>query len=812
MSFSRWIVAIAGTLLILLLAAGAAGYWYVTAAYPDYERTVTDASLSDPVQVLRDDRAVAHLRATSTDDLYFAQGFVHAQERLWQMDFQRRVVQGRLAEVFGEEQLAADRFLRTLGLSRIAGRILEVTSPEGQRVLERYADGVNAFLAQTDRLPFSFRVLGITPEPWTPEHSVGMVALMAYNLGSNWQEQVGRTALREVVSDTLFQELLPPYNRDTPPVWRADQAEAAPVPRETAALPALELPSAAALQQLANAAHLGGLADHLPQLGSNSWVVAPERSASGEALLANDPHLQVGAPILWYENRLYVPDTLHVNGWSIPGAPAVILGHNDAIAWGMTNTGNTQDLYLEDFDPADTLRVRGPDGYYTVDVQEELIAVDGRAAPDTLRIRLTRNGPVFQEDEEPPLSIRWTAYDVERSPLDAILQSNRAHDPASFRAAFRHFTVPVQNLVYADTSGNIGFFTAGDVPIRPQGEGLVPVPGWDDAYRWTGRIPHDDLPALLNPPQGYIATANHRVTDDAYPYTIERDNAPPYRMLRIIEQLAARSDFVLDDFEAMQTDWYNRHAAERAPQLVAALTARAKDLTDRERAALALVEEWAKDPVNAPEAAGAAIFQVWYLELMRAVFEAEMGPDVYASFLDGRGYLAYNALEHLLETHRGGEASAWLPDGLAPPARASFQATVAQLTEQQGRTPADWRWDRLQRITFDHVLGASRLLRPLVNRGPYPYGGDHMTVGRAAYALTDPFNVRAIAGTRFMMRMGQPIEARAVIAGGQSGHPRHPHSADQLPAWREGAFYTLHPSFAEAADGPVRLMRLSPEE
>ena len=807
MASPRWILRIAAALLVLLLVVGAAAYWFVTAAYPDYERTVTDTSLSDTVQVLRDDRAVAHLRATSTDDLYFAQGFVHAQERLWQMDFQRRVVQGRLAEVFGEEQLASDRFLRTLGLSRIAARILDVTSPEGQRVLERYADGVNAYLAQADRLPFSFRVLGIEPEPWTPKHSVGMVALMAYNLGSNWQEQMGRTALREVISDTRFQEILPPYGHDTPPVWRAAQAETAPL--ETAAVPAPELPSASALRKLADAARLGGLADHLPQMGSNSWVVAPERSASGEALLANDPHLQVGAPILWYENRLYVPDTLHVNGWSIPGAPAVILGHNDAVAWGMTNTGNAQDLYLEEFDPKDSLRVRGPDGFYAVDVREELIAVDGRDAPDTLRVRLTRNGPVFQPDEEPPLSIRWTAYDVERSPLDAILQSNRARDPESFRAAFRHFTVPVQNLVYADTSGNIGFFTAGDLPIRPQGEGLVPVPGWDDAYRWTGRIPHDDLPALLNPPQGYIATANHRVADDGYPYTIELDHAPHYRMLRIMEQLEARSDFTLDDFEAMQTDWYNRHAAERAPQLVEALTD-ANDLTDRERAALALVEEWAQDPVNAPASAGAAIFQVWYLELMRAVFEPEMGPDAYASFLSGRGYLAYNALEHLLETHRTGNASVWLPEGLAPPTRASFGATVERLATQQGRTPSNWRWDRLQRITFDHVLGASRLLRPLVNRGPYPYGGDHMTVGRAAYGLNDPFNVRAIAGTRFMMRMGQPIEGRAVLAGGQSGHPRHPHSTDQLPAWLEGTFYTLQPTYDATAEQPARRMRLTP--
>ena len=796
---TRILVVVATTLAVLLVIAGLGAWWFVTAGYPDYEEELAVEGLADEVEIVRDDRAVAHIRASNSDDLYFAQGYVHAQERLWQMDFQRRVVEGRLSELFGEEQLASDRFLRRLGLQQIAERIMEVSSDEGLAALERYAAGVNTYIKEARRLPFEFRLLGFDPEPWEPVHSVGMVALMAYNLGSNWEEQVARTALREMIDDELFEEILPPFDLDTPPVWSTDQAKEVDI----AARPSVE-----AFLQLAEKAKLGGLSDHLPQLGSNSWVVAPERSANGVAMLANDPHLQVGAPILWYENRLEIPGEHHVYGWSIPGAPAVILGHNEAIAWGMTNTGNAQDLFLEEFHEEDTLRVRGPDGFYEVEVREELIQVDGRDAPDTLHVRVTRNGPVFQPEEEPPLSIRWTAHHVERSPLDAILQANAATDWESFREAFRHFTVPVQNLVYADVEGNIGFFTAGDLPIRRQGVGLLPEPGWDDAYGWEDIIPYDELPVLFNPPQGYIATANHRVTDDTYPYVIEHDHAPYFRQQRIVEQLEARADLTLDDFEAMQTDWHNRHAEERLPLFIDEMKAFQDELSSREQRALTAVETWMAEPVNSPDAAGATIFQTWYLELMREVFEPEMGTEVYEGFLGGRGYLAYNALEHLLDL----DDAAWLPDGLGPPLRSSFGRTVERLSSHQGREPFDWRWDRVQRIEFNHVLGASRLLRPLVNRGPFPYGGDHMTVGRAAYALNNPFDVRVIAGVRFMMSMEQPIRARAVKAGGQSGHPRHAHSADQLRSWREGDFYQLQPTFDATLHNDTQTSRLRPHE
>ena len=761
---------IAGIIVIaLLVAASAYGYGALRQAVPQAAGLFCHDRLQQEVTVYQDSRGVPHIYAATRDDLMFAQGFVQARERLWQMETHRRFVQGRLSELIGKSMLETDILLRTIGLKRVTALVLEKTSPEGRQCLEAFADGVNAYL-QEGPLPPEMRLLGITPEPWTAEDSAGIVTLLAYNLGDNWQIEAIRLALREALSGDLFGELLPPFEGwETPAVWTEEKA--APAAAEN-------------LQQLLATADLQSLAV-LPSLGSNSWVIAPELSATGTAVLANDPHLNLSLPGIWFENHLSLEGTMDVYGWSVPGSPGVIIGHNEFIAWGMTNIGDNQDLYLEKQDLENPHRFLYDGEWYEAEVLTEEIMIRGKDEPEHLEIVLTKNGPLVAS--APPLSLRWNAYDLEASTVDAILGINEAQNWEQFVVSLDFFTAPIQTLVYADVAGNIGFRVVGQVPIRSQGRGLLPQPGWTSETRWDGYIPMRELPALFNPADGYIATANHRVESEGYPYMIALDVAPPYRMERIVELLSAGSPFTVEDFQEMQIDWYNPHAARRLPGWVDALSVKIDELSEAEQQALALLKTWSEDPVNLPELAAPAIFQQWYLELMEEIFQEKMGGTLYQQFI-GNDYLAYNATEYLLEK---GD-SAWFDGDFEALLLCSYRRTVARLMQQLGKKPEQWQWQKLQTITFENVLGQVPLLGSLVNRGPYPYGGDHMTVGRAAYALADPFKVNSVAGLRFIAVMEKgAVRARAVIAGGQSGHLLSPHYDDQIESWLAGNYYDL---------------------
>jgi len=765
----RIILVIGLAAVVLLLAVAAGGYTVLRRAVPQHAGVLSDLRLQKKVTVYHDDRGVPHIYASTMDDLLFAQGYLQARERLWQMETHRRFVQGRLSELIGGSMLETDILLRTFGLKRIARQVLEKTSAEGRRFLEAYATGVNAFMEEGP-LPPEMRLLGIDPEPWTAEDSAGMVVLLSYNLGENWRIEATRLALQEALPAALFEELLPPYDDwETIPVWSGERAGARAVENLRGLLAAGDLESIAPL----------------PALGSNSWVIGPEKSADGVAVMANDPHLNLSLPGIWFENHLSLEGGMDVYGWSIPGSPGVILGNNEFMAWGATNIGDNQDLYLEKRDPDNPCRFEYDGEWYEAEVITEEIAVKGRDEPEVVEVIVTKNGPLVSDD--PPLSVRWNAYDLEASTVDAVFGMNRAQNWAEFRKALFLFAIPIQTFVYADVEGNIGFRVVGQVPLRSEGQGLLPLPGWDSGAAWEGYIPMEELPELFNPRDGFIATANHKVEGGGYPYLIDLDVAPPYRMHRIVEQLSAGNRFTVEDFEAMQTDWYNGHAARWLPGWVKLLEAREDDLEGAEREALALLREWSAEPVNLPELAAPAIFQVWYLELMAEIFQERMGDELYYDFI-ATAYVAYSALESLLE--RGD--SSWFGGDLEGLLLSSYQRTIAKLTGELGGKPDRWQWQKLQTITFENVLGSVALLRPLVNRGPYPFGGDHMTVGRAAYSLTDPFKVDSAAGFRFIAVMDRgALRTRAVVAGGQSGHLLSPHYDDQIEDWLKGNYYDL---------------------
>lgn len=769
--------------------------------------------LSAPVTVYRDDYGVPHIVARNDADLFFAQGFVQAQDRLWQMDLTRRAVSGRLAEIFGESMLEADAFLRTIGFRRTAMESLAVIEPEVRDALESFAAGVNAYLAAIEQgeapLPPEFRILRYRPDPWTPPDSTAIAKYMAWDLGGNWRAELFRFALMNRVGEEKARQLFPTYPAEAPTV----------IPRETIRV-AAGLPDEATrgLPALASmpGATLSPTFGRSPGVGSNNWVISGELTASGKPLLANYPHLAIGLPSIWYEMHLFVPGSLNVAGVVFPGAPGIVLGHNERIAWGMTNLGpDVQDLYIEKFDPSDPRRYEYEGKWYAAKIVKESIAVKGKKEPAEIEIRYTRHGPVISslvEGVEVPLSLRWTAHDVTRE-LEAVLAINRAGNWEEFREALRLFAAPAQNFVYADVDGNIGYRGNGRIPIRRNGEGLVPVPGWVDDYEWDGYIPWDELPELFNPEEGFIATANNKVVGDDYPYFLTSEWEAPYRAVRIREVLKdilrGKKGITVEDAAALQNDWYNVQARQLVPVLVrhlkkgaaeetlarsAAQSAGGEPWSAIEEKALEILKEWGSEPVEASDLPGPAIYNAFYVNLLEAIYQDEMGEVIFRQFLDhGSPELV---LDPLLKRDLESE---WFDDvstperteGLTDMVVAAFRKAVGELARTQGSTPETWEWGGMHTITFAHPLGAVKPLDLLFNVGPFPAGGGKYTVVRASYPLTRPFDVNVAAPWRFVVDLADLNNAASVNVPGQSGHPGSPHYDDQVDLWQAGRNHSL---------------------
>ncbi|MDP9371824.1 MAG: penicillin acylase family protein, partial [Chloroflexota bacterium] len=518
--------------------AGAAALASLRRPLPRLAGELTLPGLAAPVEVIRDRWGVPHLYARGNADLFMAQGFVHAQERLWQMELQRRTGRGQLAEIFGPVALESDRFLRTLGFGRIAEREADALAGETREAVEAYVRGVNAFIAAGgSRLPVEFTILRFRPRPWEPADVLAWGKIMALNLSGNWTTEVLRARIVAAVGVERAAELDPAYPDDHPLT----------IPGGVRYRPDL---GADALDAEEATRPFAGGGDIGPQ-GSNAWVVGGARAAGGRPLLANDPHLALQMPSLWYENHLTGGD-YEVAGTSIPGSPGVVIGHNARVAWGVTNGMNdVQDLYIERFDPADPTGTRYEfrGAWERAEVVREEIAVRGRPA-ETLEVRVTRHGPVISPlipptgadgdgaTRDQALALRWTALEPGRL-LQSVLAIDRARDWASFRAALADWTVPPQNFVYADVDGHFGYALGGDLPVRARGDGRLPVPGWTGEWEWTGIIPHDELPHALDPAAGYVVTANNRIVAPEEAPHMHAEWASGYRAARIHELIGA---------------------------------------------------------------------------------------------------------------------------------------------------------------------------------------------------------------------------------------------------------------------------------
>ncbi len=786
-------------ILILLLVLAVAGLvtWLIYHPLPTTQGSLSLPGLSAPVTVVRDSAGIPHITAANSADLFRAQGYVTAQDRLFEMDFYRRVASGRLSEVLGPTTLANDQFIRTVGWYHTAEQEWAQLAPADRAPLEDYAAGVNAFLdSHQDSLPIEFTILGYKPAHWSPVDTLAFGKVMAWDLSENVFIELTNADLQAKIGAARAAELLPAY------------PDGATTITQQSALPGNPNGHLADLQWsgvFARGAALG-------VVGSNNWVLDGTRTADGHALLANDPHLAVQNPSIWYAVQLRAADgSMDAEGVTFAGVPGIVVGHNAHISWGVTNLGpDTQDLYLETLDP------QGHPGQYEykgqwrpLGVLTETIGVKG-ADPVTLTVQSTVHGPLLNSawsDLKGPTAFAWTALQP-GSPLPAVLGVDRASNWTEFHAALANWTTPGQNFVYADDQGNIGYQATGQWPIRKQGNGLVPVDGASGDYDWTGFVPYDKMPSVYNPPEHYIVTANNRVVGPSYPYLVTGWWYPWYRAERITQMIQATPKASIDDVKTMQHDTHDLLAAKIAPYL-AALTG--GDAPTQQAAGL--FRAW--DGNMAADSAAAAVYEVTYQQILTNTFADELGGSLAQEYFDN----LWSAAGEHLDAMVGDPTNAWWDDTSTPAhetrddiLRKSLSAAVQILTAQQGGDMSKWTWGAMHQITFAHKLGVVTPLNLLLNLGPYPTGGDQYTVNVGGFTITpdapNTFDQDNHASMRLIMDPGDWTRTQLVFAPGELGQPGSPHWGDQVPAWLDNGYNTLAwtaDQIQQAAQGTLTL-------
>jgi penicillin G amidase len=787
-----WVVLVA--LLLLVVIAGGAVYWVLRGGLPKTSGTII-TGVESPVEVYRDEYGISHVVADSMVDLCFAQGYVQAQDRLWQMDMSRRGVGGKLSEILGADFLETDYFTLTVGFLRAAEKNYRLLSPESQKLLDAYSAGVNTYIEDnSSRLSPEFTLLGYKPEPWTTLDSLAIGVYMSWYLGGNMQSELFHAALVEQVGADLAVELFPDYPDYGPIIAPTISAELL-----------LEEDDIAKVIELSRIAELNGKTKFVPGLGSNNWVISGDLTAGQGAILANDMHLGMGLPSIWHNIHLIVKDQINVTGVMFPGIPGIIVGFNEHIAWGVTNTGpDVQDLYLLELNPDNPQQYRYMDEWVEAAIYSAEIFIKGESEPLEIEIAETRFGPVVSGvvGLDIPISLRWTALDGTRE-FDAILGLMKAKNWDEFTANLENFMSPTQNFVYADREGNIGYRANGLIPIRRSGDGLMPSDGRSDLYEWVGYIPFDELPTVYNPPEGIIVTANHRVVDDDYPYYISAQWAPPYRAMGIWRELEGRTLFTFDDMIRAQTSFFNTQAITLGPVLIDALGAASLEQIEAE--AFGILEQWLAEPVEAADAAGPALYNVLYGYMLELTFADEMGEETYERFLHNRGNT--NAFDRMLLSGESGwfnNAETEAVETRDEIITSAFKKTVAFLTEAIGQAPESWHWSALHTITLKHNLGSVDLLARIYNRGPYPVGGSFNTPASMSYQLTDPYGITHSAPWRYMVNM-DTHEAVDALAGGISGHPLSKHYNDLTEMWLAGEYKQMIFSLDEVTALPEKL-------
>ena len=803
-----------GLIIVAIVAGTLFTRYSVSRAFPQTEGTIQIVGLTGVVEVIRDSMGIPHIYADTPQDLFLAQGYIHAQDRFFQMDFWRHISSGRLSEMFGESQVESDTFIRTLGWGQLAESQYKEETAEARAVLDAYALGVNSYIAtqSPSDLSFEYSIIELlnhdyTPEPWNGAQSLAWGKVMAWDLGGNLEAEIGRSIALGVLPPERVAQLYPPYPGDRNPyiIVDGERAEAGTATALSASVDATGALESAATAIAAIDRLTGGGEE--TGIGSNSWVLDGEHTPTGLPYLLNDPHLSSQMPSIWYQVGLHcraVTDEcpFDVAGFSFAGVPGVIIGHNADIAWGFTNVGpDVEDLFIEKVNPAnpDQYEVNGE--WVDMEVRTETIVVAGGENQE-VAIRSTRHGPIISGVYEPleefdlsgidtpteyAIAFKWTGLDDGLpSVSQPVLGINQASNFEEFKEAALLFAVPSQNMIYADTEGNIGYVVPGNIPIRASGDGTLPAPGWTDDHEWTGFIPYDELPWLLNPKSGYIVTANNAVISEEYPYLITKDWNYGHRAKRIVDLVTSNFGIPLEDHMRIQFDSYDMNAARILPYLGPAIAASDIELDDTGHVAIGQLELW--DLQDFADSSGAAVWNATWKHLLALTFHDDLPESIWpegnSRWFEVVGTMLDNPNDPF-----------W--DNVTTPERetrddmlvAAFVAGIDELAATLGSDPSTWTWGAIHEMIFiNQSLGTSGIavIEDRFNRGPFPASGSDGIVNALGWTATEGFEVDWLPSMRMLVDLSDWSNSLAIHSTGQSGHIDDEHYDDMIPLWLNG--------------------------
>ena len=834
----RWLKRLFILLLILGVAIGIFGFYTVRRSFPTVQGELTINGLQDRVEVIRDDWGVPHIYATTPHDLFLAQGYTHAQERFWQMDFWRHIGSGRLAEMFGTSQVDADKFLRSLGLVELAEQELANMEPEVREVLEWYAEGVNAYLDSHSgsQISLEYAILPLQNssyeiEPWTPINTITWAKMMAWDLGGNMRSEIARAVMSSDLSIERVEQLYPAYPEDHPVIVPADQTASISAP--VAAIPKAAIPALVSAGIAANEiwALTGG---GFEGIGSNNWVIGGSLTDSGKPLLANDPHLSIQMPSIWFANGLHcVGDdlacTYQLVGFSFAGTPGVVIGHNDRIAWGVTNeAADTQDLFIERVNPDDPSEYEVDGQWVSFETRTEIIEVAG-GDDVAYEVLSSRHGPVisgtFVEEglldetnavevpEEYVVAFSWQA--LEPSTLvEAIVRLNQAANYDEFRAALMMWDIAPQNIVYADVDGNIAYQSTGEIPIRSNSDGRYPVPGWSSEYEWLGNVAFENLAYLHNPPRDYIVTANQLVVREGTDPFYGGDSAYGYRGDRIETMINLANSHTVESSQELQFDSRDGGAPALVPRLL--------DVPDSSNKKVKEIQSWLdawSGGVQGYQASagstGAAVYQATWRHVLANTFQDELPEDYWPA----GGSRWFEVVKQLLEN----PGDPWWDDIKTEDEETrddilfrSMTDAYDELSEMMGEDPNNWTWGEIHIARFENQSFGQSGIAPiewLFNRtAPARAGGSASIVNAIGWSANDSYVVDWVPSMRMVVDLSDLSQSTFIHTTGESGHAFHRYYDNMIEAWTDGDQAPMYWTLEQVEFNATSTLTLLPAE